>query len=313
MARDSNVQNVSSAGEQRQLEFPQPSQQRINEASHVVRPKGGVVVRHKECKTILNRTNISDYSLNCYTGCAHGCVYCYARFMQRFSAHPEPWGRFVDVKVNAVETLKRQLRRAAAGEVFVSSACDGWQPVEAEWKLTRRCCQLLLEHGFDVHILTKSRLVLRDLDVFSGASARIGVTVTTLDERLRKLWEPKGSSTRERFRIIEQAHRAELRTAIMFGPLLPFLSDSQSSIDSMFARAAELGVDIIWVDTLNPRPKVWPSVASLLHERFPDLLDRYRQILFDKTIRAKYLEHLRQRVAEAARRSFLANRVIECF
>jgi len=71
---------------------------------------GHVVIRETTCKTILNRSSISDYSLNCYTGCTHGCVYCYARFMQRFHPHPEPWGEFVDVKVNAVEVLERQLR-----------------------------------------------------------------------------------------------------------------------------------------------------------------------------------------------------------
>ena len=130
-----------------------------------------VIVREIVSKTILNRSSIEDYSLNCYTGCAHACVYCYARFMQRFHPHSEPWGEFVDVKVNAVEVLKRQLRRAAPGEVFVSSACDGWQPIEAERRLTRRCCELLLEHGFTVNVLTKSTLVLRDLDVLAGRVA----------------------------------------------------------------------------------------------------------------------------------------------
>lgn len=203
------------------------------------------VVRETRCKTILNQTTISDYSLNCYTGCAHGCVYCYARFMQRFHPHPEPWGEFVDVKVNAFEVLARQLRRAKPGEVFVSSACDGWQPIEAERGLSRRCCELLLQHGFQLNVLTKSALVLRDLDLFAGHSARIGVTVTTLDERLRTLWEPRASGVEERFRVIEEAHRTGLSTAIMFGPLLPFLSDSQASIDGLFQRAADLKIDVI--------------------------------------------------------------------
>ncbi|MHC4665278.1 MAG: SPL family radical SAM protein [Planctomycetota bacterium] len=271
-----------------------------------------VAIRRKECKTILNRTTICDYSLNCYTGCAHACVYCYARFMQRFHPHPEPWGRFVDVKVNAVDVLEHQLRRAVPGEVFVSSACDGWQPIEAEWKLTRRCCELLLEHGFQVNVLTKSALVLRDLDVFSGRRAQIGTTVTTLDESLRKLWEPNSSTVQDRLRIIEQAHRAGLETAVMFGPLLPFLSDSQSSIDSMFTCAANLGIDVIWVDALNPRPKVWPAVAQLLREKFPELLSRYQQIMFNAKNRADYIAQLRKRVARSTKRFSLADRVAEC-
>ena len=242
---------------------------------------GKVVVREVTAKTILNRTAISDYSLNCYTGCEHACVYCYARFMQRFHPHPEPWGEFVDVKVNAVEVLRRQLRRAPAsgwrapaGEVFVSSACDGWQPVEARYELTRRCCELLLERGFQVNVLTKSALVLRDLALLTqsstlrvgpaGGRARVGVTVTTLKEGLRKLWEPRTSTVEERFEVLGHAHAAGLKTAVMFGPLLPFLSDGEKDIDGLFARAADLKVDVIWVDALNPRPRVWPSVAALL-------------------------------------------------
>jgi DNA repair photolyase len=272
-----------------------------------------VLIREIGCKTILNKTSISDYSLNCYTGCAHGCTYCYARFMQRFHPHPEPWGKFVDIKVNAIEVLERQIRCAVPGAVFVSSACDGWQPVEAERQLTRRCGNLLLKHGFRIEALTKSSLVLRDLDVFSGRDVRIGVTVTTLDERLRGIWEPNSSSIKERFHVISESVAAGVETAIMFGPLLPFLSDNQESIDSMFQWAAELAVDIIWVDALNPRPKVWSSVASLLRKEFPDLLEPYRRILFDYKTRADYLSELKHRVTKAGREFLLADRVNVCF
>ena len=235
------------------------------------------IVRETVCKSIFNRSGLSDYSLNCYTGCTHACVYCYARFMQRFHPHDEPWGAFVDVKVNAIEVLKRQLRRAEPGTVFVSSACDGWQPVEAERRLTRRCCELLLEHGFQVHALTKSALVLRDLDVFAGRSASIGITLTTLDERLRELWEPGTASVRERLAVIEAARDAGLQTSVMFGPLLPFLSDSQPAIDALLEQAADLGVDRIWVDApqspaeslarrrrSNPRevPRATPAISQ---------------------------------------------------
>jgi DNA repair photolyase len=270
------------------------------------------IVRETVCKSILNRSGLSDYSLNCYTGCTHACVYCYARFMQRFHPHDEPWGAFVDVKVNAVEVLKRQLRRAEPGTVFVSSACDGWQPVEAEWRLTRRCCELLLEHGFQVHVLTKSALVLRDLDVFAGHPASIGITLTTLDERLRELWEPGTASVRERLAIITVARDAGLQTSIMFGPLLPFLSDSQAAIDALLERAADLGIDRIWVDALNPRPRVWPAVAELLRANFPELLLPYRKILFDGSSRTQYVQELRARVDDAARRKSLTDRVAAC-
>jgi DNA repair photolyase len=102
--------------------------------------------------------------------------------MQRFHAHPEPWGAFVDVKHNAPEVLAGQIRRLRPGSVFTCSACDGWQRVEEHYRLTRRCCRLLLAAGFRLEILTKSELVLRDLDVLEAGDVLLGVTITTPDE-----------------------------------------------------------------------------------------------------------------------------------
>jgi len=270
------------------------------------------VVRETTCKTILNRTSLGEYSLNCYTGCSHACVYCYARYMQRFHPHEEPWGAFVDVKVNAVEALERQLRRLPPGEVFVSSACDGWQPIEKERQLTRECCRRLLDHGFQLNILTKNRLVLRDFDLFEGRPARVGVTVTTPKENMAALWEPDASPVEERWNVIEQARELGLETAVMFGPLLPFLSDDPRSIEALLQQAGDLDVDVIWFDMLNPRPKVWESVQALLRRKYPDLVERYRRVLFSPVVRKAYCEGFRVRVAQIARRMGLRDRVSGC-
>ncbi len=271
-----------------------------------------VVIRETPCKTILGKSGISDYSLNCYGGCAHACAYCYARFMQRFHPHAEPWGAYVDVKTNAVEVLERQLRRLPPGDVFVSSACDGWQPLEQERCLTRECCRLLVRHGFQVNALTKSALILRDLDVFAGSSAQIGVTVTSFDQRVVSLWEPHASPVADRFRILEEARAAGLTTSIMFGPLLPFISDSYESVYTLLERAATLSVDKIWVDAFNPRPKVWESTSVLLDTAFPGLRERYTRVLFSPPVRAAYLKGLHERVTVAAERLHMANRVSCC-
>lgn len=126
------------------------------------------VVREVYAKSVLCKSGISDYCVNCYTGCLHSCVYCYARFMKRFSGHAEPWGQFLDVKVNAPDVLAREVRRNPPGRVVVSSVCDGWQPAEQKYELTRRCLHILLEAGYQVSILTKSSLVTRDLDIMRG-------------------------------------------------------------------------------------------------------------------------------------------------
>ena len=269
----------------------------------------GVTIREVTCKSLLNRGGISDYSFNCYTGCGHGCVYCYARFMQRFHPHEEPWGRFVDVKINAAEVLARQLRRLPPGDVFTCSACDGWQRVERHYKLTRRCCAMLLEAGFHLNVLTKSKLVLRDLDIFTGRDVQLGVTITTPDERQARLWEPGASSVADRLGILREAKAAGLRTVVMFGPLLPGISDTPEGLDRLFALAAEAGVDHIWTDTLNARPRVWPAVQGLVRRRMPELLELYRSVLFDKAYRADYVDQLHKRIRRAAAKAGVAGRV----
>jgi DNA repair photolyase len=268
-----------------------------------------VVVREVECKSLLNRCRIDDYSFNCYVGCTHGCRYCYARFMQRFHPHAEEWGEFVDVKVNSAAVLARQLRRLKPGEVFTCSACDGWQPVEAQYGLTRECCRLLLEAGFRLNILTKSRLVLRDLDILAGRDVRVGVTITTPDESWARIWEPGASSVSDRMDVLRQSKATGLETAIMFGPLLPEISDTDEVLARLFSLAAEADVDRVWTDMLNPRPRVWPSVQRVLQRHRPDLYEHYRRLMFDPATRHAHQRELDRRIRAAARKAGLADRV----
>ena len=270
---------------------------------------GGAVVREVRCKSLLNRGGIDEYSFNCYTGCTNACVYCYARFMQRFHPHDEPWGQFVDVKLNAAQVLAGQLRRLAPGEVFTCSACDGWQSVERHYRLTRRCCELLLEAGFRLSVLTKSKLVLRDLDIFKGGNVRVGVTITTLDPREAERWEPRASSVAERIEVLRQAKAAGLETSVMFGPLLPAISDTPEALAGLFALAAETDVDRIWTDVLNPRPRVWPSVQEHLRRERPDLLELYRGVLFSRARRDAYIQLVQQRLHQAAEDAKLLDRL----
>jgi DNA repair photolyase len=269
----------------------------------------GVVVREVRCKSLLNRTSIDGYSFNCYVGCSHGCGYCYARFMQRFHPHDERWGEFVDVKVNAAEVLARQLRRLEPGEVFTCSACDGWQPVEREFRLTRECCRLLLKAGFRLSILTKSSIVLRDLDIFAGRDVRLGVTITVPDESLARIWEPDASSVSDRVKILRRAKSAGLETVLMFGPLLPEISDTEEALARLFTLAAGTDVDLVWTDMLNPRPRVWPSVQGVLGRHRPDLLPHYRRLMFDPAERSAYKRQLDGRIRRAAREAGVAARL----
>ena len=205
--------------------------------------------------------------------------------------------------------LARQLRRLPPGEVFTCSACDGWQPVEQEWRLTRQCCRMLIEAGFGLNVLTKSELVLRDLDVLRRGRVRVGVTITTPDPEMAALWEPGASPVSARLKVLREAKAAGLRTAVMFGPLLPQLGDTPEVLGRLFALAAEANVDRIWTDGLNPRPRVWPAVQALLRRRWPALHEHYRQVLFDPACRAEYQNELNRRVRQAAADAGMTDRL----
>jgi DNA repair photolyase len=126
---------------------------------------------------------------------------------------------------------------------------------------------------------------------------------------MARLWEPKASSVRARLEVLRRAKAAGLTTAVMFGPLLPGISDSPAALAKLFALAAEADVDRIWTDAMNPRPRVWPSVQELLGRRWPDLREHYRQVLFDKTYRGRYLAELKQRVRRQASEAGLLGRM----
>ena len=131
----------------------------------------GMKIKEIFAKTILTKTAIPgfDYCVNPYVGCGHGCRYCYASFMKRFTGHKEPWGEFVDIKVNAPDLMKKQLRRARMGLVAIGTVTDPYQPLERKYRITRRILKALLERQFPVNVLTRSPLCLRDIDLFNDS------------------------------------------------------------------------------------------------------------------------------------------------
>ncbi len=208
-------------------------------------------VRDIQAKSVLNKSKVYDYCLNPYTGCQVGCRYCYARlFIPRYSGHKEPWGQFVDVKVNAPELLRKQLVRAKRGTVWIASVCDPYQPLEAERRLTRRCLEELLARQFPVNIQTKSALVTRDLDLFEKfEEIEVGFTLATDDERIARLFEPLASSIAERIAALALLHARGIRTFAFLGPLLP------GNADRLAALVAGK-VDRVLIDRMNYTPLV---------------------------------------------------------
>jgi DNA repair photolyase len=181
-----------------------------------------LLVNEIQAKSILSKSKVYPYVINPYVGCQHGCSYCYARFMKRVTGHREPWGEFVDVKVNAPELLRRELQKKKRDRVWVSGVCDPYQPLEAHYKINRQCLEILAEQGWPVIIQTRSPLVLRDLDIIKGArDFEVGFSVTTADDTIRKIFEPHAPPIEERIAALDELHRAGVRTYTMVAPVLP--------------------------------------------------------------------------------------------
>ena len=181
-----------------------------------------LLVKEIQAKSILSKSKVYPYVINPYVGCQHGCSYCYARFMKRVTGHREPWGEFVDVKVNAPELLRRELQKKKRDRVWVSGVCDPYQPLEAHYKITRQCLEILAEQDWPVIIQTRSPLVLRDLDIIRGArDFEVGLSVTTADDSIRKIFEPHAPPIEERIAALDELHKAGVRTYAMVAPVLP--------------------------------------------------------------------------------------------
>jgi DNA repair photolyase len=181
-----------------------------------------MITKEVYAKTILSKSKVLEYTINSYIGCEHGCTYCYARFIKKFTGHKEPWGEFVDVKINAPTLLQHELRRKRPGRVWISGMCDAYQPLEKKYELTRRCLEILLKQSWPVTVQTKSSLVSRDIELLKKfKDLEVGLTITTADENLKKIFEPNSPTIRERIETVGQLHSAGIRTFVMIAPMLP--------------------------------------------------------------------------------------------
>jgi len=239
-------------------------------------------MKEVECRSVLNKSALADYCINPYIGCQHACRYCYAEsYTRRFSNHTEAWGDFVDVKINAPTVLAREVKKKPKGTVYLSSLTDAYQPLERKYELTRRLLEILLQHQFPISIQTKSALVVRDLDLIRKFhECEVGFTITTLDDNVRKSFEPTSSSVEEKLQAIKELKENDVQTFVFFGPVLPYLSDQ--NLEKYFHQIAGADVDYIYVDKLNLKPGLWANLEGFLQKDFPQLQEKWGDILLGK-------------------------------
>lgn len=253
-----------------------------------------VAVAPIKVRSVMTKSNlpIAGYSVNPYVGCTHGCKYCYACFMKRFTGHGGVWGSFLDVKY---WDAPKDPRRYAGCTVIVGSVTDPYLPQEEEYRRTRAFLEEMKGSGINLIIVTKSDLVLRDLDLIASyPSPLICWSVNTLDEDFRKDMDGAVAIER-RIAAMKKCHEQGLRTTCFVSPIFPGITDVFAIIDRIKGFC-----DYIWLENLNLRGNFKAGIMEYIKEKRPGLLPLYRDI-YDRRDRT-YWHMLDENVREYAQR-----------
>ena len=250
------------------------------------------IIKAIEAKGVITKTDIPvcDYAVNPYVGCTHGCKYCYASFMKRFTNHPEPWGDFLDVKY--WPEIKKP-EKYAGKELFFGTVTDPYNPQEETYGRTRELLMQLQGSGVLLSIQTKSDLVLRDIDMIKTfPDARVGFSINTLDEAFRADMD-KAVSIERRLAAMKTLHDAGIRTTCFISPIFPGITEVEAIIDRVKGQC-----NLIWLENLNLRGSYKAVIMDYIREKYPELTGLYQDI-YDHNSRL-YWEALDDRLKEYA-------------
>lgn len=240
-------------------------------------------------KTMISRTKSSawfgtEYNMNLYRGCCHGCIYCDSR---SDCYHIEEFDR-VRAKENALKILSTELRsKVKTGVVATGAMSDPYNPFEQEQKLTRHALELLSAYGFGVAIATKSPLVARDVDVLQEIARHspviVKITITCADDALCKKLEPHVAPSSQRFEAVRTLSHAGIFTGLLMMPILPFIEDTEENVGTIIRTAYESGAKFIYPAfgvTLRQGQREY--FYRKLEEQFPGLKERYQKRFGDR-------------------------------
>ena len=231
-----------------------------------------------DAKSLLTRNN----GMNLYRGCAHGCVYCDSRSVCYQFTHPF---EDIEVKQNAAELLEEILRKRRNRIVIsTGSMSDPYQPCERELKLTRRCLELIERYGFGASVITKSDLVLRDIDLFDSinrkAKSVLQMTLTIADDRLSRILEPNVCTTSRRYEVLKKFQERNIPAVVWMTPILPFLTDTEENMRTILEYCFDAGVKgiVLWNAGLTLRDGDREYYYRALDRHFPGLSAEYRKM-----------------------------------
>jgi len=264
---------------------------RLAAESPMVRGRAEVEYFALACRSALNRESSGRmpfaWTINSYRGCEFGCKYCYARYTHEFM---EMWDgkdfeRKIYAKEGAPERLRGELRQAKDKglPIALGTATDPYQPAEKQFEVTRRMLEVFLEfEALEFSITTKSALILRDLDLLVRVSARhrfsVHMTVTTTDERLARLLEPKAPPPAKRLEAVKLLSEAGVRVGVNAMPILPGMNDSDKCLDTLAQAVSLAGAKFLYGNILFLTPSAMKQLMPFLEEEFPRLAKRYRKL-----------------------------------
>ena len=246
-----------------------------------------------------------SWMINPYRGCEFGCKYCYARYTHEFMELRDPadFERKIFAKSFDAAAFRRELRRVPAGEtIAIGSATDPYQPAERRFGITRAMFQeFAATSGYRIGVITKSDLVVRDIDLLREVARRhyltIVVTITTLDRDLARLLEPMAPRPDLRLSAIRKLSAAGIRTAVNCCPVMPLIKDSEPSIDAVAQAAARAGASALGANVVYLKESAKNVFLPFLREHFPQHRRRYEALFArDAYLRGDYPETIRERV-----------------
>lgn len=232
----------------------------------------GIIEKYIEVNDYLTKSNLpaSDYVINPYVGCPHGCKYCYASFMKRFTQHKEDWGTFIDIKRCS---KKINLKKIEHKRVFLSSVTDCYNEFEEKYELTRNILEQLVNVECELSISTKSKLILRDLDLLKKMkNLTVSMSINTLDESFKNDMD-NASSIHDRLNTLKELHKNGIKTVLFMSPIFPYITDFKEIID-----VSKDYINEYWFENLNLKGSYKQTIFKYIENKYPNLLDKYDNI-----------------------------------
>lgn len=190
--------------------------------------------------------------------------------MKKYSGHSEQWGSFVDIKINAPEVLDKQIHKSIGKNISIGTVTDGYQPVEKEYRITRRLLERFAHINASIFIQTKSDLIVRDIDIISSlADVEVCWTITTLDEEDRRILEPGASPILRRLDAMQRFSSRDISVCAFLGPIMPFMDEQR--ISHLIHTVINAGTRRIYFDRLNYAGSHAVELRNALKKKYPVL------------------------------------------